>query len=339
MAIKNFTDFPSKTTFLKNYDVFVGHNDEGTSEFTISYSRLIENLAYLFPLRYDFIYSIPAGLDFQFTKNGNHTYLNINTDYEGEAEFLTQYTDEGNTVRVLNQKNITSFTFLNAPENCIIEASGSSGFTSLSSVTFGGGMQRINLGGCGNISELNYSSSNILHILFCNNNKITNLDNLELLSGLVTLECNNNQLTTLDVTSLTNLEVLKCQRNQLTTLNISNLSNLKTIFANFNQLTELDCSSLTQITVLNVNDNQLTDIDVSNFSASNFFFFLAENNQLTETTVNNILIKLDSFNTNGGNPTNPRTIRLQGGTNASPTGDGLTAKANLISRAWVVETN
>ena len=52
-----------------------------------------------------------------------------------------------------------------------------------------------------------------------------------------------------------------------------------------------------------------------------------------ELSVNTILITENSKNQNN------KTIYLNGGTNAAPTGDGITAKNALISRGYTVTTN
>lgn len=57
------------------------------------------------------------------------------------------------------------------------------------------------------------------------------------------------------------------------------------------------------------------------------------NNALSASLVNYILTTLDSNGKLGGN------VSLQGGTNAAPSGAGITAKANLITKGWTVTTN
>lgn len=57
------------------------------------------------------------------------------------------------------------------------------------------------------------------------------------------------------------------------------------------------------------------------------------NNALSASLVNYILTTLDSNGKVGG------TVYLQGGTNAAPSGAGITAKANLITKGWIVTTN
>jgi hypothetical protein len=59
-----------------------------------------------------------------------------------------------------------------------------------------------------------------------------------------------------------------------------------------------------------------------------------------ETTINNILIKLASLDgTNGTTSYNSQVINLAGGTNAAPSGDGLTAITTLEGRGCTVYHN
>lgn len=54
---------------------------------------------------------------------------------------------------------------------------------------------------------------------------------------------------------------------------------------------------------------------------------------LTETSVDNILVSLDTAGQSNG------TLSLNGGTNSAPGTTGATALANLVSRGWTVTTN
>jgi len=62
--------------------------------------------------------------------------------------------------------------------------------------------------------------------------------------------------------------------------------------------------------------------------ASNIQEIVLQNNLLSADMVNQLLMTVDSFGTSNG------VISLIG--NASPTGDGLTAMANLQATGWVV---
>ena len=58
-----------------------------------------------------------------------------------------------------------------------------------------------------------------------------------------------------------------------------------------------------------------------------------QDNELTATSINALLQTIDSYGTYNG------TIHLTGGSNAAPTGDGITAMQKLKERMWTVETN
>jgi len=58
-----------------------------------------------------------------------------------------------------------------------------------------------------------------------------------------------------------------------------------------------------------------------------------QNNALNEAAVNGILIAVEANGTSNG------TLYLDGGTNAVPTGAGLTAYNALVARGWDVTVN
>jgi len=107
-----------------------------------------------------------------------------------------------------------------------------------------------------------------------------------------------------------------------------------------------NCSSLTSFPSVNVsagtnfsytwyNCPSLTSFPANMFdtcTATNFTnAFL--NCALSQTSVNNILISIDTAGQSGG------TLNINGGTSATPSGAGITAKNNLIAKGWTVTTN
>jgi hypothetical protein len=54
---------------------------------------------------------------------------------------------------------------------------------------------------------------------------------------------------------------------------------------------------------------------------------------LSQTSVNNILISLNTAGQSNG------TVNLNGGTSAAPSGAGATAKLSLQGKGWTVVTN
>jgi len=74
---------------------------------------------------------------------------------------------------------------------------------------------------------------------------------------------------------------------------------------------------------------------VSGYISNSLGDFRAENNLLTANAVNAILAAFVLANKTTGT----RILNLGGTGNASPTGQGITDKATLISRGWTVTTN
>lgn len=96
---------------------------------------------------------------------------------------------------------------------------------------------------------------------------------------------------------------------------------------NLNLTNTLNFSGCQNLNTITISDNLYPT-----FLTAAFF-----NCALTETTVNNFLIAIDN---SGLLPSSPASeIKLDGGSNAVPTGAGSTAKTNLINKGWAVTTN
>jgi hypothetical protein len=63
------------------------------------------------------------------------------------------------------------------------------------------------------------------------------------------------------------------------------------------------------------------------------YSFAFDNCALTQASVDNILVSIDSHGTSGSN------IDVGGGTSSAPGAAGAVAKANLQARGWTVNTN
>ena len=85
-------------------------------------------------------------------------------------------------------------------------------------------------------------------------------------------------------------------------------------------LTGFDLSGNPGLTSVTIFEQVLNDVNIRNAA-------------LTEASVNDILGWLDGGGETGG------TVRLEGGTNAVPTGDGLTAVTNLQGKGWNVNVS
>ena len=157
-------------------------------------------------------------------------------------------------------------------------------------------------------------------------------------TALIAFSIHNNQLTG-TIPSLSNntaLNYFNVYNNQLTGSipNLDNNTALINFYAYSNQLTG-SIPSLSNNTALNyfsIHNNQLTDF-VGGWP-NIAFTFDARVNKLTVDAVNQILIDADTYGIASGT-----TIKLEGGTNAAPTGAGLTAKNNLIANGATVTTN
>jgi hypothetical protein len=63
------------------------------------------------------------------------------------------------------------------------------------------------------------------------------------------------------------------------------------------------------------------------------FFNAFYNCALSQTSVDNILVSINTAGTSGG------TLTLNGGTSSAPSATGLAAKSALEGRGWTVTTN
>jgi len=154
-------------------------------------------------------------------------------------------------------------------------------------------------------------------------------------SGMTYLALESIHLIGIDVTQMTSLETISVAYNDLTSLVLTNNSNLKQIVAHFNNLTTVVWPvGASELANINVGDNNLTSLflmDPALWADSGSYTF--SNNSLDATSVNDVLQSADASGKLNGN------LYLEGGTNAAPTGAGITAKNNLIAKGWTVLTN
>ena len=184
-----------------------------------------------------------------------------------------------------------------------------------------------------------YGEPGDLTQLYCYSNQLTgSIPNLDNNVALTTLYCYSNQLTG-SIPNLDNnvaLTQLHCYSNQLTGSipSLDNNSALSVLHCYANQLTgsipNLDNNSA--LSVLRCFSNQLTGYITAAIPIT-LLDFRAENNLLTESAVNQLLIDFDTAGHSGG------VLNIGGAGNAAPTGAGLTAKANLQGKSWTVTTN
>ncbi len=180
-------------------------------------------------------------------------------------------------------------------------------------------LQSLDLSELNSISQVYLTEIPTLETLIIDN---SNLDNINLYNVGI-LEFNNNILSGLTRIFWQNSSLEKFNDNELISLDVLYLDN--------NNLSEFTGNTLPNITYLGLSHNLLTSIDISglnNISTLNLY-----NNNLDENSVNAVLAKLVS------NPINSGALDLSGGSNATPTAQGLIDKATLESRGWTVTTN
>ena len=101
-----------------------------------------------------------------------------------------------------------------------------------------------------------------LEVLFCHNNRLTDLD-ISGLSKLNWIRADENRLTTLSVSGCPALETLSCCDNPLKSLNLSGVPKLGYLFCRNCQLMDLDVSGLTKLIELACENNQLLSLNAS----------------------------------------------------------------------------
>ena len=110
-----------------------------------------------------------------------------------------------------------------------------------------------------------------------------------------------------------------------------------------NKITNADFSKVkeTPIYVISFYDSLLTNLDISGLNKLSGLNLIK--NKLTTESVNIILTTFNSFNTTHYPGTDYGTIDLSNQNPSAPPSsgppDGITAKANLISRGWTVNTD
>jgi len=151
-------------------------------------------------------------------------------------------------------------------------------------------------------------------------------------STLTTIDCESNpSLTTIDISACAALTDINFNNNALTSLDVSACVALTSLACNTNALTALDVSACVLLTSLDCSNCMLTTLTIGGVSTLNYV--ICSGNQLDANAVNTILAALDDSAVVGG------VIDISD--NAAPTAgppDGITAAANLVDKAWTVNT-
>lgn len=133
-----------------------------------------------------------------------------------------------------------------------------------------------------NLSSLEIASVINLNI---NDKNINNLDGIEYLTELSTLNCENNNLTILDLSNNTKLYSLICAGNDLTILDLSNNVELNYLNCVNNCLSSLILPQTEKLTNISCSNNNLDSIDVS--YSPNIYYLECYNNNISELDITN----------------------------------------------------
>lgn len=112
--------------------------------------------------------------------------------------------------------------------------------------------------------EISYTEAEVVKEISCDGRSISSMDEVKYFTSLTSLFCNSNRLTNLDVSNNLSLTGLSCFSNLLTSLIISNNVALTYINCGNNQLTGLDVSQNIGLTELTCDQNKITALDLSN---------------------------------------------------------------------------
>lgn len=190
-----------------------------------------------------------------------------------------------------------------------------------------------------NLSSINLNNNTQLLTVDLSENLLTSI-NLSANTTLQSLNVGVNSLSSLTLTANTALTYLNCESNTISSLNVSNLTNLNILYATNNTLSTINISNNTKLTEFYASVNNLTSITMPNsVTITTTYHFDASYNSLTQSAVDNILQKINSYSTPSGTNMTDKFIDLSGGSNAAPSVTGINAKNSLIAKGYQVLTN
>jgi glutaredoxin-related protein len=173
--------------------------------------------------------------------------------------------------------------------------------------------------------------------IYLDSNLLTSFTAYSGWTNLIQLYLNNNKIGTFSTYSTwTSLGILHLYNNQLSGFTAySNWTSISSLYLGQNYLTEFTAySNWTNLYILNLANTQITTFTAYSTWLSMYYFSIQNAAVSSATDINNILVALDATNMNTGD-----FIFMNGGTNATPTGAGATAKGNLITKGVSVNTN
>lgn len=248
-------------------------------------------------------------------------------DYEtlGVSDTYSHDYVAGGTLTITGVSNVTE-----------IDTNGDSDVTAVSIPAEAVNIETIRLLGTSATSFTTHAEWVNLDQLNINASSITSLETHAEWINLTLLVVSYSDVTSLEThaewVNLTNLYAQATSINSIETH--SEWTSLETIYVYSTLISSFTThQEWTALSGLRVNSTSITNVLAYAQWTSITDFRADDNAIISATNINNILIALDTAGMSSG------TIELSGGTNAAPTGAGITAKNNLIGRGVTVNTN
>lgn len=243
---------------------------------------------------------------------------------------ITTISCTNNNLSSLNLTNMSVLTYLNCT-NCTLPSLSLTTNTSLQYLT-----AHIN-----NLTSLNLTNNTSLLTLDVSENQLSSLS-LTANTALQIVNIGTNSLTgAYDISTNTALVDFNCESNTISSLTgLSSLSNLQKLTITNNSFSSINLSSLNNLTEFYASVNSLTSVTMkSSVNITTTYHFDVSYNNLSAAQINNILQTIDGYTTPSGNNQSDKFIDVSGGSNAAPTGAGLTALSSLRNKGYRVLTN
>lgn len=281
--------------------------------------------------------------------NGNAAVLGINCG--------SSVPKLGGMITLSAFPNLTNFSCINQD---IVEITGYNNNSNITNINFGNNKISTNLPALSANTQLitfrcdnnllsgfipSLSDNTQLIDFRCDTNRFTgNIPLLNANTQLAIFSCHNNELTGFipNLDSNTQLSIFWCHDQLGATKltgsipSLNNNTQLSIFWCHNNQLEGSipSLSNNSSLLFFGCYGNQLTDFSGGSVSPS-LGDFQAQDNQLNSAAVNAILAAFVAANKTTG----VRVLLLGGSGNEPPTGQGITDKATLASRGWVINTN
>ena len=138
--------------------------------------------------------------------------------------------------------------------------------------------------------SLNDEQLETISNLDCIEKNIVNVNGLDKLKNLRSLDIRKNNLTDLDISKNVKLYSLLASDNQISNINIGTNTTLLTIWISGNKISNINVSGATNLESIIAYSNQITEIDLSN-NKKLTQLYISENNLTKLNIINNILIE------------------------------------------------